>query len=367
MEFRGSEKVSPEPEYADAGLIGRPANTGKKQYHFDCVECGKGVEKIRFFCMTNKPGGADTPDEVNSFCRREDIIGIGWGTPGDAEIGNQDDYLKHRLENESPSGRVKTPLKDFIIWMNEGDVVFVYDQKVSKYYKVVVESDWIFTPNAELPPEKQAEYEKYDIASFRVANWEQVERQALPGDVLSGTPPPNSTIHKKNFTDKDAEYLVQLRGDLHIDEEVDISQLKQTLYGTAFGNGHNPKSVITPLSSEELETIVVSYVQRLTGAVLLQHTRIEDLADIESILRTVDRKNGGSRTIATQVKRGGVGDEPMESVLEEVDDLYLYSTTGSTVSCAINLKHEEIAEYICYNTGELPPSALWRLNNSLIE
>lgn len=349
-----------EAEYKHAGVIGN-ASTDHDEYVFECEECDADATHVKFFSLTIRPQGAENIDEVLQFCRNEGIIGMGWGVE-DRSFEKPEPYLEHRRHDEGESGKVRRDIKDFVIWMESDDIVFLYDKPTSQYYLAQVDGDWTWVDDADLSEAKREEYKRKDIWQFRDATWHEMPRKYLTGDVLSGTPPPQSTLHKKDFDEQQAKYLALLPGEPDVDADADLEALQDQLRQEAFGVNGDPGAVLRPLTDKELETIVVSYVQRHTDAVLMQNTTNDDLPDVESLLRTTG-DDGRPVTIGTQVKRGGLSNKgDLKNFLENADELYIYTSGDTEIPGATELTAREVAEYMCYHIAELPPSALLRLD-----
>ena len=359
LEFSRTETVQPEKAYEEADVIGS-ASTKKNEYIFECSDCGQYKKRIKFFTLSLRPQGAEDIDKVLQFCREEKIIGIGWGLEG-VDFETREDYLDYRCHQEPEIGEVKRSVKDFVIWNQPDDIVFLYDKPTSQYYLAQVTGEWQYITQADLPKEKREEYKKHDIWQFRKATWHEMPRKYLTGDVLSGTPPPSSTIHKKDFDEEQAKYLALLPEEPDVDNDAEIAALQDCLRQQAFGPDGSPEEILRPLTDDELETIVVSFVQRHTDAVLMQNTTNDDLPDVESLLRAVG-DDGRPQTIGTQVKRGGLDNKGnLENFLTNADDLYIYGKGDSGIEGATDISNRDIAEYMSYYTAELPPSALLRL------
>lgn len=359
MELSGSKST-------DLGLVNEKANevlgqntTNHTVYDFNCPGCEENKNTIKFFSMTLRPGDADNKDVVTQFCRNEDIIGQGWG-PTDP-IDSAEAFLRHRRDKKGEQGKVNSSIRNFAAWMEPDDIVFIYDKVNAQYYLVRVEGEWQSLPSADLSSEKREQYLKHDIRQFRSAEWYAVPRRNLTGAVLSTTPPRPTVQKRKNLDEDQAEYLAWLQNEPDIDEEVDIKSLKDNLRQQAFGKNGTPSQILEPLSFDELETVVVSYVQRHTDAVLMQNTTIDDLPDIESLLRSID-PDGRPQTIGIQVTKGGINNEgDLENFLNNADELYIYCSGGFDIEGATEITDREIAEYMCYYMAELPSTALVRL------
>lgn len=348
-----------ETEYEESGVIGR-ASTNQDMYVFECEECDSDPTHVKFFSLTIRPQRAENIDEVLRFCRDEGIIGLGWGVEN-RSFENPESYLRYRRDEEGEPGKIKRDIKDFVIWMEPDDIVFLYDKPTSQYYLAQVEGEWSWVNDAELSESKRREFKRNDIWQFRDATWHKMQRKYLTGDVLSGTPPPMSTLQKKDFNEKQAKYLALLPGEPDVDADADFEALQDRLHQEAFGNNGDPENLLRRLSEEELETIVVSYVQRHNDAVLMQNTTNDDLPDVESLLRTTG-DDGRPVTIGTQVTRGGLSNKgDLKNFLKHADELYIYANGDTKIAGATELIDREIAEYMCDYIAELPPSALLRL------
>lgn len=348
-----------ETEYEESEVIGR-ASTSQDEYIFECEECDSDATHVKFFSLTIRPQGAENIDEVLQFCRDEGIIGLGWGAE-EQSFEKPESYLEYRRNEENEPGKVRRDIKDFVIWMEPDDIVFLYDKPTSQYYLAQVEGDWTWVDDSDLSEAKRKEFKRNDIWQFRDATWHKMPRKYLTGDVLSGTPPPQSTLHKKDFNEQQAKYLALLPGEPDVDADADLEALQDRLRQEAFGVNGDPETLLRPLTDTELETIVVSYVQRHTDAVLMQNTTNDDLPDVESLLRATG-DDGRPVTIGTQVKRGGLSNKgDLKNFLENADELYIYANGDTEITGATELTDREIAEYMCYYIAELPPSALLRL------
>lgn len=348
-----------ETEYEESGVIGR-ASTSQDEYIFECEECDSDATHVKFFSLTIRPQGAENIDEVLQFCRDEGIIGLGWGAE-EQSFEKPESYLEYRRNEENEPGKVRRDIKDFVIWMEPDDIVFLYDKPTSQYYLAQVEGDWTWVDDSDLSEAKRKEFKRNDIWQFRDATWHKMPRKYLTGDVLSGTPPPQSTLHKKDFNEQQAKYLALLPGEPDVDADADLEALQDRLRQEAFGVNGDPETLLRPLTDTELETIVVSYVQRHTDAVLMQNTTNDDLPDVESLLRATG-DDGRPVTIGTQVKRGGLSNKgDLKNFLGNADELYIYANGDTEITGATELTDREIAEYMCYYIAELPPSALLRL------
>jgi len=348
-----------ETEYEAAGVIGE-ASTSQKEYIFECEECNSDDTHVKFFSLTIRPQGAENTDEALRFCRDEGIVGLGWEPEG-RSFEKPDSCLRYRRDQENESGKIKRDIKDFVIWVEPDDIVFLYDKPTSQYYLAQVESDWTCVNDADLSESKRQEFNRNNIWQFREATWLKMPRKYLTGDVLSGTPPPHSTLHKKDFNEQQTKYLALLPGEPDVDADADFEALQEQLRQEAFGDNGNPGTILRPLTDEELETIVVSYVQRHTDAVLMQNTTNDDLPDVESLLRATG-DDGRPVTIGTQVKRGGLSNKgDLRNFVENADELYIYASGETEVAGATELTDREVAEYVCEYIAELPPSALLRL------
>lgn len=359
--FGGAETLHLEEDYEVSGVIGS-ASTNQTAYIFECVECGLDERRIKFFSMNLRPQAAEDTDAVLEFCRDEGIIGTGWGHR-DRDFESSEDYLSFRRDNEPETGSVLRPIKDFVIWMKPDDIVFLYDKPSSQYYLARVTGEWQYINNAHFSREMKDDYKQHDVWQFRTAEWHKMSRKYLTGDVLSGTPP-RGTIQKKKSIDEDqAKYLSLLPDGPDIDRETDFGRLQDRMRKRAFGSDGDPSEIIRLLTDDELETIVINFVQRRTGAVLMQNTTGDALPDIESLLRKVGN-DGSPRTIGTQVKRGALRDRgDLENFLKNADELYIYCTGGSDVDGAIEISDRELAGYMCNYIAELPPSAILRVEN----
>lgn len=351
--------VHAEDELEASGVIER-ASTSQQEYVFDCPGCDAASTRIKFFSLSIRPQGAEDIDDVLGFCRDEGIIGLGWGAENQS-FAAPEEYLRYRRDETGDSDNVRRDIKDFVIWVDADDIVFLYEKKTSQYYLAHVTGDWTWVETADLSAEKRHQYKEHDVWQFREATWYEIPRKYLTGDVLSGTPPPHSTLHKKNFDAQQAKYLALLPGEPDVDAEANFESLQDRLRQEAFGRDGDPKALLRPLTHDELETVVVSYVQRHTDAVLMQNTTNDDLPDIESLLRGTG-SDGRPVTIGSQVKRGGLdktGD--LENFLKNADELFIYAKGSTDIKGAVELTDREIAGYMCYHIAELPPSALLRL------
>lgn len=361
LRLEDSKTLHLEQEYADKGLIGN-ARTSQDSFIFSCASCNSERTRMKFFSITLKPGGASEKDAVLPFCYDEGIIAIGWEA-AKKNIKTRDDYLSYRLDKKGEQGRVKREIKDFTLWVRPDDILFAYHKPTSEYYMIQVAGDWQYRPNAKLSAEKRKKYEQHGIWQFYEANWQKVPRKYLDGDVLAGTPPPATIQKRQNVGWSQAEYYALLREEHDIDEEVEITELQDRMRSIGFGPEGSPSEVLNLLAWNELETIVINYVQRQTGAVLLQNTTDDDFPDIESLLRS-SRDDGRPRTIGVQVTRGSVNNRgDLENFLQNADDLFVYCKGHSEVKGAVDLTDREILSYMCYHTPELPPSALLRLSS----
>lgn len=359
MALSGSKSTDLELVNEEASEILGDNTTNHTVYNFNCPDCEENETTIKFFSMSLRPGGAENKDIVTQFCRNEKIIGQGWG-PTD-EIDSPEAFLRHRRDEKGEQGKVNSSIRNFVAWMESDDVVFIYDKMNSQYYLVRVGGEWKSLPSADLSPEKRKQYKKHDIRQFRSAEWYAVPRRNLTGAVLSTTPPRPTVQKRKNLDEDQAEYLAWLQNEPDIDKEVDIVSLKDNLRQQAFGENGEPSQILEPLSFDELETIVVSYVQRHTDAVLMQNTTVDDLPDIESLLRSINA-DGRPQTIGIQVTRGGINSKgDLENFLENADELYIYCNGNFDIESATEITDREIAEYMCYYAAELPSTALVRL------
>lgn len=360
MTLTGSETIDLSDQNEELVEVIGSNSTPHNVYDFFCDECEETHNRIKFFSMTLRPEGADNRDKVARFCREENIIGQGWGPTEPYESAKE--FLRHRRDKADEPGNVDSSIRNFVAWMEPDDIVFIYDKLDSQYYLVKVDGGWECRLNADLSSEKRELYKNHDIRQFRSAEWYPVPRRNLTGAILSTTPP-RPTVQKRKNLDKDqAEYLAWLQDEPDVDRGVDIVNLKDNLRQRAFGDNGDPGRILEPLSFDELETIIVSYVQRHTDAVLMQNTTVDDLPDIESLLRAVDA-DGRPRTIGIQVTRGGVNAEgDLRNFLENADELYIYCNGGIDIEGATEITDREVAEYMCYYAGELPPTALVRLS-----
>lgn len=359
---RYEDKLDFESEFKRKCVINTTSTTHERVV-YRCPYCSN-EQSVKLFAMTLKPGrlgqitGSISRADVVPFCRGEKILGAGWGYELDEDPETRAEALKllHDCPDFDPSGQTPRRWKDFIIWLSQDDIVYVYDKPSGQYWQVMIDSGWKFTTNSGLSDNKQEEFIDHDIWHYRDATWKSISLKGIHGSTQPSVPP-HATIQKIHSEKGSIEYAVDRFFGSEISEEIDFRELGEVLARLS------DIELIDVLHDNEVEDVVIQYVQRKEDVVFVNRTRQSNQPDVECLLRRVGGDNE-PYNIGLQVKAGGglAGDEVrrLENFLNSHEKLYTYTEDGSEVPGGTVITDAQLSSYIRDYLPELPPYVINR-------
>lgn len=280
-------------------------------------------------------------EEVLDFCKREQIIGVGWCLV-ETHI---DDYdtLKQEIESipqyKGDNDKYTAAIKaiNAVRGMSPGDLVWTrLGGNASDYYLFRVgEQTWtdrIVTEN----------HRKHDIGNFVSARWVHIGTEdKVPGKVVNAFCA-RGTAQRVY----DVELISKVIWNKYCSisqEKYEVQQLSMDEFWTSIG-------------SEELECLILLYIQKL-GYYLISSTLKLSTARYEAIMLSQD----GSHKALPQVKRNEELDaEQYADDVKNGDHVFLFTTSekyGSRCPQGVHcISKVEIEEFIAHNYSILPDS-----------
>jgi hypothetical protein len=346
------------------GELGVPSRKKKTLVGQD-TESGKQV-RFKFATMNLYPDSKEENPGAAESCYKNSIIGVGWGGAGDGENHSQlsaVDYTRLVFERYGDDDtKAENDFAYFALWLSPGDIVVTKNLgPVAKYARVK-------GPIKHRNQSKvEEELREHSIGFYREVEWVDVSPKDAPAKILSTTCRGTVTLPNLDKISM-AQIVDQFNSPIgDVDYEVEdrkLSDVFSELSKRPAAGKANANQLIDSLSASGsyngLETVVCTYIQDRTGAVM--HPSSRSHPGVEAIFRTTGDE--GAETYGVQVKRGSFDDkDKLKQFADSHDLLFLFSSTGDTVDHEniINIGQDRLSEYIINSPHDLPPVEIDRI------
>lgn len=239
--------------------------------------------------------------ELLDFCRRENLIGCGWGVGKGPLTWEQ---YEAKAEDDNWYGGV-----DGSVWalrdMPDGALVWTRDPR-GVYYLARVEGPWEYLAGAEP--------DRLDLHNVRPARIVECGVEAVvPGKVANCFIPPRTL---QSISDKAAaRYSASL-----------FAQLTGEASATGAWQPTLQEVVTTLLSSREVEDLVAMYLQRRRGYLVSPQARRKDTPAYEYALRHPD---GHVAVAQVKVGHSSVPQDQASLPVDAADRVFVFQTQGN--------------------------------------
>ncbi|MDS0284060.1 hypothetical protein [Haloarcula onubensis] len=326
------------------------------------------LTQVKFATMNLYPSDKDTNPNAPRTCYENDIIGVGWGgaiSEDEAASVGAPEFTRQVFEKYGGGSNFhENDFAHFALWLSPGDIVITKNiGPVASYARVTgpiqhrSQSDF------------SEELEAHEIGFYRPVEWIDVRPKDAPSKVLStacrGTLsiPTLDRISMEQVVDQFESPI----GD--IDRATDIETARSVFSNLsdepAAPKKSNANRLIDSLSASGshngLETVVCTYIQEQTGAVM--HPSSHSYPSIEAIFRKTNDET--PETFGVQVKRGGFGDsrDNLKQFAKGHEKLFLFSSSGDKIDGdnIVNISASDLSDYMCSSPFDLPPVEIDRL------
>ncbi|WP_275880812.1 hypothetical protein [Haloferax volcanii] len=323
-------------------------------------------KRIKFATMNLYPSSRSDNPGAAEACYRNNIIGVGWGGAGDGENHSElsaSDYTRRVFEQYGDEdSTAENDFAHFALWLSPGDIVITKNLgPVAKYGRVKGPMKHRDQSDAE------DELREHSIGFYREVEWVDVSPEDAPAKVLSTTCRGTVTLpgldraSMEQITDQFDSPIGDIDYEL---EEEELSAAFSELAERPANNKDNANRLIDSLSASGsyngLETVVCTYIQAKTGAVM--HPSSRSYPGIEAIFRTTGDQ--GPETYGVQVKRGSFSDkDKLKRFADRHDRLFLFSSAGDEIDHEdiTNINQRDLSEYIINSSYDLPPVEVDRI------
>jgi hypothetical protein len=323
-------------------------------------------ERIKFGTMNLYPSSRSDNPEAAETCFLNNIIGVGWGGAADGENHSElsaRDYTRRVFERYgNEDSNAENDFAHFSLWLSPGDIVITKNLgPVAKYARVKGPMKHRDQSDSE------DELREHSIGFYREVEWVDVSPDDAPAKVLSTTCRGTLTLPSLDRASMEqiTDQFISPIGDIDYEiEQEDLAPVFSELAKRPTNDNDNANRLIDSLSASGsyngLETVVCTYIQAKTGAVM--HPSSRSYPGIEAIFRTTGDQ--GPETYGVQVKRGSFSDKgKLKRFADRHERLYLFSSTGDEIDHEdiTNINQRDLSEYIINSPYDLPPVEVDRI------
>lgn len=301
--------------------------------------------------LTIDPRGKTDPDADSlSFCRKQQIVGVGWGF--EAAPSNKSE-VRERYYAER-GDRFSGALNILVSRMKEGDYAWVYGR--GTYYLCKILSDWWYKDGGV--------WDAHDIHNARNAEWAEIPPHLIPGIVkrkltMYGTAQLISEdIGWILYTD----HLFEICRSDHVEQlRPRLDRIQERLHKSS------PGRIFEILDEDDTEDLVGIYLQEAEGWRLIKSSTYRSQRDFECEMTRV--RDGSPEVAVMQVKSGRtvtLYTESFRDVAETGTRVYLFSTaepayTGPEINNVVCLSMQDLEQFAISSLALLPLPTLVRI------
>lgn len=293
-------------------------------------------------------GGEKSETLAFDFCRKEGIIGVGWGLPQDPDDPERVKQLCRKRWGRFPAG-----VNALVNRMSEGEHAWVYGDR--QYWVCRIDGDWTHEVGSD-------PWDACDIHHYRDATWKPVPTPLVPGVV-------KRALFQQGTTQKMRKGVVEstrvLSGWLFAQDDLEAVLDRPVPFEEVAGtlSAMDTHVALQLLGPDEVEDVAGLFVQNEGWRMIKSSTYDQKRTWECEFSRSLE---GEPETAYMQVKSG---DESLKAAgyvghLTDEEWLYLVSTARTPYPDRAATDHErvvfveptELLRYAAEHLAELPPA-----------